>query len=234
MAVHEGHVCAGLQDGSIRIWRLDGTEAGALVGHREIVGALTSAGRWLMSGCNDSDVRVWDVAAGLCVAKLGGHTKRVVSLAASGARVASGSWDFTVRVWREAQVVRLGRAGSDEPVRQHDSNIHWQPATRWSGAVPLPPQVAREQGSGGNLLAISSHDKNLVQVRPGHRAAAWGCERVLCAGERVYCVAACAGLRFLDIFDKLLTPDGQALRPEAERGAEPVAHPLPLGVFVLC
>jgi hypothetical protein len=29
-------------------------------------------------------------------------------------------------------------------------------------------------------------------------------------------VAACAGLRFLDIFDKLLTPDGQALRPEFE------------------
>jgi WD40 repeat protein len=204
VAVHAGHVCAGLQDGSIRTWRLDTKEAGVLVGHSGIVGALASAGPWLVSGCNDADVRVWNVAAGMCVGKLEGHTKRVVSLAASGVRVVSGSWDFRVRVWREVQVVGLDHlAGSDEPVPQYDSDI--QPATRWGGAVYLPPPVAHEQlpDSDRSRWASGPHDR-LVQERLVHSAAGWGCERDLYAGERVYCVEAwgarvAAGLQCGDV-----------------------------------
>ena len=101
VAVHGGHVCAGLGDGGILVGGRSTLERErTLEGHRDAVWALLSAGGRLFSGADDGGIRVWDVAAGRCEGELRGHAGDVTALAAAGGgRLVSGGWDGTVRVW---------------------------------------------------------------------------------------------------------------------------------------
>ena len=55
----------------------------------------------IVSGSEDSTVKVWDAATGSCVRTLEGHGGWVNSVAVSpdGQRIVSGSGDRTVKVW---------------------------------------------------------------------------------------------------------------------------------------
>ena len=60
-------------------------------------------GTRIVSGSDDSTVRVWDAVSGQCVHTLKGHTNWVNSVSwdpsPGSNRIVSGSWDDTVRVW---------------------------------------------------------------------------------------------------------------------------------------
>ncbi|MGA2505538.1 MAG: WD40 repeat domain-containing protein [Anaerolineales bacterium] len=64
--------------------------------------AFSPDGRTMVSGNDDSSVRLWRVSDGALLMTMEGHTDRVTSVAFSpdGQTVASGSADFTVRLWR--------------------------------------------------------------------------------------------------------------------------------------
>jgi WD40 repeat protein len=64
--------------------------------------AFSPDGTTLAGGCDDKNVRLWDVATGRLVATLVGHTKKVYTVAFSpdGKLIASGSDDTTVRLWQ--------------------------------------------------------------------------------------------------------------------------------------
>ena len=67
--------------------------------------AFSPDGTRIVSGSDDSTVRVWDAATGRPVGQpLNGHTGSVTSVAFSpdGKRIVSGSEDKTVRVWDAA------------------------------------------------------------------------------------------------------------------------------------
>ena len=64
--------------------------------------AFSPDGQRIVSGSDDSTVRVWDAATGQPVGQpLTGHTGAVTSVAFSpdGKRIVSGSCDKTVRLW---------------------------------------------------------------------------------------------------------------------------------------
>jgi WD40 repeat protein len=79
----------------------DGTVIQHLEGHAGPVNTLvrTPHGKWLVTGGDDSDVRVWDARTLKCRRVLSGHTAYVRQVAASDRRILSGAEDSTLRVW---------------------------------------------------------------------------------------------------------------------------------------
>jgi WD40 repeat protein len=63
--------------------------------------AISADGTHIVSGSDDSTVRVWEMESGRVAAMLQGHSDRVnaVAISADGTRIVSGSYDSTVRVW---------------------------------------------------------------------------------------------------------------------------------------
>ncbi|GAA5947516.1 hypothetical protein JCM3765_001712 [Sporobolomyces pararoseus] len=124
-------VVTGSRDWSLRVWKLpfagkdreyhpaepmSPTEGGGaqdgeptdnpyyektLSGHRHAVRAVAAAGRTVVSGSYDHNVRVWDLLTGECQHVLEGHTAKVYSVVLDHYRkqCASGSMDGTVKLW---------------------------------------------------------------------------------------------------------------------------------------
>jgi WD40 repeat protein len=74
-----------------------------LAGHSDEVWsvALSSNGRYALSGAYDNEIRYWDVESGECLQVLRGHSDRVMAVAIThdGCIALSGGADKTVRVW---------------------------------------------------------------------------------------------------------------------------------------
>jgi len=54
---------------------------------------------WLLSGCNDSTIRIWDLKTGKCLDELQGHTNGVTSLCFANKELFSGSQDHYIICW---------------------------------------------------------------------------------------------------------------------------------------
>ncbi len=74
-----------------------------LTGHTAKVNSVAFVGDTckLISGSNDTTVKLWDVISGKLLHTFTGHTKYVSSVAVSAddRKVLSGSWDGTIRLW---------------------------------------------------------------------------------------------------------------------------------------
>ena len=71
-------------------------------------------GTTLVSGGEDSTVKIWDVATGQELQTLSGHIEDILSVSYSpdGATLASASWDNTVKIWGNDYMAR-GNTTSD-------------------------------------------------------------------------------------------------------------------------
>jgi WD40 repeat protein len=78
-------------------------ECVTLKGHESTVYflAVTPDGKRVISGSEDSTLKVWDLATGHCLATFEGHTDAVIGVALTpdGKRLISGSEDNTLKVW---------------------------------------------------------------------------------------------------------------------------------------
>ncbi|GMH34686.1 hypothetical protein BSKO_02547 [Bryopsis sp. KO-2023] len=101
----EGVVTAGGDD-TVKIWGRRGEGGsweceGELTGHQHIVRCVCAArdGAILVSGGEDTTLRVWSATSRKCMHVLRGHTNRVDSVDAHRDEVVSGASDHTVRFW---------------------------------------------------------------------------------------------------------------------------------------
>ncbi|CAE7943571.1 lin-23, partial [Symbiodinium sp. KB8] len=62
----------------------------------------------VVSGSSDRTARLWDAAAGHCLAIFEGHSDSVTCLAAFEDQLATGSDDTTIKVWPLKKRVRTG------------------------------------------------------------------------------------------------------------------------------
>jgi WD40 repeat protein len=147
-------LCAGADDGAVRLWDAGGEPAGTLRGHSGWVNAVALGehdGQGLVvSGGADRTVRVWDVADGRELRALTGHTDSVtgVALSAAGGRTLAGSCslDGTVRTWD---------AATGEPLAD------WPAASGWLSAVDLVPTP------GGPVAVTAGTDVRLWDALSG-------------------------------------------------------------------
>eukprot|EP00899_Mesostigma_viride_P019018 jgi/Mesvir1/27117/Mv20795-RA.2 len=119
----DGAIATASRDKTVRIWREDEQQGGAICLAKTLVGhshfAITSA--WippglirafpngaLASGGMDTRVLIWDVDTATVVQELKGHTLAVTCLAvlANGVLV-SGSLDSTLRMWKDGACTRV-------------------------------------------------------------------------------------------------------------------------------
>ncbi|KAF8598039.1 WD40 repeat-like protein [Ceratobasidium sp. AG-I] len=118
-----------------------------LKGHTSAVRsvAFSSDGAHIVSGSNDSTIRVWDAYTGKMIGEpLQGHTNVVMSVAYSsdGAHIVSGSADNTIRFW-DTQTGRM----IGEPLQGHTDAV-------WS--VAFSPDGAHiASGSSDNAIRVA-------------------------------------------------------------------------------
>jgi WD40 repeat protein len=104
LACWKDTIAVGLQSGDITIINaITGSQAAVLSGHTDWVQSLAFSldGISLVSGSQDTSLKLWDVQTGGVVKTFSGHTSCVLSISSSsdGTLVASGSCDGTVRLW---------------------------------------------------------------------------------------------------------------------------------------
>lgn len=102
---HDGYVCSGSGDTSIRLWDFESGECEAVLhGCEGKVGALCTHGKYLVSGSKDGPtnhkIRLWDLSKQQCVKVLNGHTDWINVLCSTNDQyLFSGSGDRSVRMW---------------------------------------------------------------------------------------------------------------------------------------
>ena len=99
----------------------------------------------IISGSDDSTIRIWDAETGASVGNpLKGHTDKVRSVAYSldGQRIVSGSSDGTIRTWHSEALTTVGKShkGNTYPVQSSDGQYtlssSYDNITRVSDAFP--------------------------------------------------------------------------------------------------
>jgi len=99
----DAHIISGGFGGQARIWTLDGSAAGELVGHESAVSAVRVSpdGATAITAASDKTVRVWDLEARRERFVLGRHRKQVLALDldAPRDRVWSGGHDGRLNAW---------------------------------------------------------------------------------------------------------------------------------------
>lgn len=113
-------IASACEDGLVRLWDRELSEARTLAGHEAPVQAVLALNedRELASADQNGVVIVWKMADGSKRLRLPGHTDRIQSLACAAARhlLVSASWDKTVRVWDldagQLKVIFEGQGGS--------------------------------------------------------------------------------------------------------------------------
>jgi len=101
---HQGRVCSGSGDTSIRLWDFSTGECEKILsGCDGKVGALCSYGNILVSGSKDGatnhKIRLWNTDKGQCLRTLTGHSDWINVLCSHDKMLFSGSGDRTVRIW---------------------------------------------------------------------------------------------------------------------------------------
>lgn len=170
--------------GQARIWALDGTPVGELVGHESAVTVIRISpdGSTAVTASSDKTVRVWDLSARRQRAVLGTHRKQVLALDLDAARqlVWSGGHDGRLNAWTLgtgdlARHLELGASVSSVAVRSTDGLVAAATAGRGISLIGTDghevARVAEDTEVVGSVTWAA--DGTFLLASSGHRATVW-------------------------------------------------------------
>lgn len=104
MVVDEDLVFAGMEDGTIMVWKWNSESnihepAHMLKGHDGAVCSLVIGAGRLYSGSRDCTIKVWDLQNMQCLQTLYGHSRDVTSVLCWSSYLLSASLDKTLKIW---------------------------------------------------------------------------------------------------------------------------------------
>ncbi len=153
-------------DLSIKLWKPtdDYKNIRTLQGHDHIVSAVrfVPSGNLLISASRDTDIRVWDVATGYCVATINGHTSwvRDICISLDGKFLLSGD-DMTACLWDISTIKNPELKGA---FLGHENFIECcalAPPTSYQFLAPLAGLPKRPSPGGADFLATGSRDNTI-------------------------------------------------------------------------
>lgn len=173
----DGHTAlSGGHDGTVAKWSLGddgGTQTAVMRGHEGAVCSLARVSRaTVASAASDADVRLWDVASGVCVATLSGHTSMVNCLQMAGPYLVSASVDHSVRVWTvPTSPVDEGSSGSADA----SASVRSAGAGAAAGAAtPTEPPAPGSLQSACACRAVLDEHRDWVQCVLPVGVPTWG------------------------------------------------------------
>ncbi|ORX55556.1 WD40 repeat-like protein [Hesseltinella vesiculosa] len=95
----EDDLWSGSADKTARRWNPETGEVDTVLQHSERVKSITLLGPYVVTGCSDDNIYVWDIASGKLKHTLEGHFDEVGCLGAFGSVVYSASLDNSLRRW---------------------------------------------------------------------------------------------------------------------------------------
>jgi WD40 repeat protein len=138
--------------------------------------SFSPSGLQVVSGSDDSTVRVWDTATGILQRRFVGHTKDITSVtfSADGQYIVSGSCDHTIRIWDMATDVAQTEKvdGVTSVAFSSDGSLivscSWDHTVRvWDAVVSTPlttlsshtaPVTSATFSPNGSMIASGSYD----------------------------------------------------------------------------
>src|SRR5687768_8189850 len=181
------HLISGGFGGQARIWTLDGTLTGELVGHESAVSAvrISPDGATVITAASDKTVRVWDLPTRRERAVIGKHRKQVLALDldAPRGRVWSGGHDgrlnsYILATGELAAAIDLGSSVTAVAVRSRDGAV--AASTVGSGIAILDSdgtEIARVAKSTGVIGSVTwAADGSFLLASSPAGATLWAVE----------------------------------------------------------
>jgi len=181
------HLISGGFGGQARIWTLDGSPAGELVGHESAVSAvrISPDGATAVTAASDKTVRVWDLPTRRERGVLGRHRKQVLALDldAPRDRVWSGGHDgrlnaYSLATGELATAIDLGSSVTAVAVRSYDGVV--AASTVGSGIAILDAEgteTARVAKSTGVIGSVTwAADGSFLLASSPSGATVWAVE----------------------------------------------------------
>lgn len=209
----DAHIISGGFGGQARIWTLDGSLSGELVGHEAAVSVvrISPDGATVVTAASDKTVRIWDLQTRRQRSVLGRHRKQVLALDldAPRDRVWSGGHDGRLNAWSLATeqlvaTIDLGGSVRSVAVRPDDGVV--AAATVGSGIAILRAdgaEIARvADGEATGSVAWAADGTFLLASKPGG-ATVWASD----GWEAVRSLGSGPG----SMLPAALTPDGSRI-----------------------
>ncbi|MDJ0556791.1 MAG: CHAT domain-containing protein, partial [Microcoleaceae cyanobacterium MO_207.B10] len=157
-------IISGSWDGTIKLWKKDGTLVETLSGHNNDVldVAFSPDGKLIALGSGDKTIKVWK-KDGTLVETLSGHNDFVNAIAFSpdGKLIASGSRDKTIKVWKKDGTLV-------ETLSGHNNDV-------LDVAFSLDGKLIAS-GSRDNTIKVWKTDGTLVETLLGHKSSVFAVE----------------------------------------------------------
>ncbi|KAK9762959.1 hypothetical protein K7432_010786 [Basidiobolus ranarum] len=99
LSITEDDIWSVSGDKTARRWSLETGKQDTVLEHPDFVKCVTVVEPYLITGCRDENVRVYDIGSGKCLKTMEGHFDEVTGLAVMGTFLYSGSLDGTIRKW---------------------------------------------------------------------------------------------------------------------------------------